>query len=27
MNIQPDVGYAGVLDLSTLELDMKQFEA
>ena len=25
MNIQPDVGYAGVLDLSTLELDMKQF--
>jgi DNA polymerase II small subunit len=27
MNIQPDVGYAGVLDLSTLELDLKQFEA
>lgn len=27
MNIQPDVGYAAVLDLSTLELDMKQFEA
>jgi DNA polymerase II small subunit len=25
MNIQPDVGYAAVLDLSTLELDMKQF--
>ncbi|MDZ7688066.1 MAG: DNA-directed DNA polymerase II small subunit [Halobacteriales archaeon] len=25
MNIQPDVGYAGVLDLSTLELDLKQF--
>jgi len=27
MNIQPDVGYAGVLDLSTLELDLKQFSA
>ncbi|MFW5984006.1 MAG: DNA-directed DNA polymerase II small subunit [Halobacteria archaeon] len=26
MNIQPDVGYAAVLDLSTLELDLKQFE-
>jgi DNA polymerase II small subunit len=25
MNIQPDVGYAAVLDLSTLELDMKGF--
>ena len=27
MNIQPDVGYAGVLDLSTLELELKQFSA
>lgn len=25
MNIQPDVGYAAVLDLSSLELDLKQF--
>ncbi|MCX2819981.1 DNA-directed DNA polymerase II small subunit [Haladaptatus sp. F3-133] len=25
MNIQPDVGYAAVLDLSTLELKMKEF--
>jgi len=25
MNIQPDVGYAGLLNLSSLELDLKQF--
>lgn len=27
MNIQPDVGYAGVLDLSTLDMEFKMFES